>query len=119
MIPQILDMKRIVPLVIIAGLFTISHTTAQTDVIKDINVAEVYEQVVKEGYGSVDVYLKLANEYYFQDDFENSKKWFEKVFEDKEKATDKMLLFRYKQTLKALKITWEKNPYFAVEYPDN
>ena len=104
---------------IIASLFAISTATAQTDVNKDINVAEVYEQVVKEGYGNVDVYLKLANEYYFQNDFNNAKKWFEKVFEDKEKATDKMLLFRYKQTLKALKISWETNPYFAVEYPDN
>jgi len=119
MMPQILDMKRIAPLVLIASLFTMLTATAQTDVNKDINVAKVYEQVVKEGYGTPTVYLKLANEYYFQNDYANAKKWYEKVFEDKEKATDKMLLFRYKQTLKALKISWAENPYLAVSSGTN
>ena len=114
MMPQILDMKRIAPLMLIASLLAISTITAQTDVNKDINFAEVYEQVVKEGYGTVDVYLKLANGYYFQNDFANAKKWYEKVFEDKEKATDKMLLFRYKQILKALKLNIDENPYLAI-----
>jgi len=114
MMPQILDMKRIAPLMLIACLFTMLTATAQTNVNKDIDVAKVYEQVVKEGYGTPTVYLKLANEYYFQNDYANAKKWYEKVFEDKEKATDKMLLFRYKQILKALKLSVDDNPYLAV-----
>jgi hypothetical protein len=119
MIPQILDMKRIAPLVLFASLFAMLTATAQTDVYKDINVAKVYEQVVKEGYGTVTVYLKLANEYYFQNDYANARKWYEKVFEDKEKAGDKMLLFRYKQTLKALKINWVENPYLVTSLGTN
>lgn len=114
MMPQILDMKRIAPLMLIACLLTIFTTTAQTNVNKDIDVAKVYEQVVKEGYGTPTIYLKLANEYYFQNDYTNAKKWYEKVFEDKEKAADKMLLFRYKQILKALKLNVDENPYLAV-----
>lgn len=99
---------------LIACFFTLFTATAQTDVNRDIDVAKVYEQVVKEGYGTPTIYLKLANQYYFQNNYKNAKKWYEKVFEDEEKATDKMLLFRYKQTLKALKINWDKNPYLAV-----
>ncbi|MEL6809938.1 MAG: hypothetical protein AAFP76_01235 [Bacteroidota bacterium] len=110
-------MKKIVPALMVC-LFSAFGLSAQTDVNKDIDVTKVYEQVVKEGYGTPEVHLKLANEYYFQNDFENAKKWYEKVFEE-EKPTDKVLLFRYKQTLKALKINFEANPYLAVEYSKN
>jgi hypothetical protein len=114
MMPQILDMKRIAPLMLIACFFMMLTANAQTNVNKDIDVAKVYEQVVKEGYGTPTIYLKLANEYYFQNDYANAKKWYEKVFEEKDKATDKMLLFRYKQILKALKLNVDENPYLAV-----
>ena len=106
-------MKRIAPILFALCLSTAFTTVAQTDVNKDIDLAKVYEQVVKEGYGTPEIHLKLANEYYFQNDFANAKKWYEKVFEDK-KPTDKMLLFRYKQTLKALNLNLEENPYLAV-----
>ncbi len=86
---------------------------AQTDVNKDIDLTKVYEQVVKEGYGTPEIHVKLANEYYFQNNFVKAKEWYEKVFEN-EKPTDKMLLFRYKQTLKALNISLEQNKYLAV-----
>lgn len=105
-------MKRIA-LVFVLCLCSVFATQAQTDVNKDIDLAKVYEQVVKEGYGTPEIHLKLANEYYFQNDYTNAKKWYEKVFEN-EKPTDKMLLFRYKQTLKALKLDVDKNPYLAV-----
>ncbi|MBX2827214.1 MAG: hypothetical protein KTR22_03590 [Flavobacteriaceae bacterium] len=110
-------MKRIAPLLCMLCLFVAPHLSAQTqtktDVNKDINVAKVYEQVVKEGYGTPEIYLKLANEYYFQNNYVLAKKWFEKVFES-EKPTDKKIIFRYKQTLKALKVQLEGNPYLAV-----
>ena len=106
-------MNRITPIFFALCFLTAFSSMAQTDVNKDIDVAKVYEQVVKEGYGTPTIHLKLANEYYFQNDYINAKKWYEKVFEN-EKPTDKMLLFRYKQTLKALKLDLENNPYLAV-----
>ena len=106
-------MKIITPLIIATSLFMADTAIAQTDVNKDIDVAKVYEQVVKEGYGTPTVYLKLANEYYFQSNYASAKLWYEKVFET-EKPTDKTILFRYKQTLKALKLKLEGNPYLAV-----
>lgn len=94
-------------------LFWAFSATAQTDVNKDIDLTKVYEQVVKEGYGTPEIHLKLANEYYFQNNFVKAKEWYEKVFEH-EKPTDKMLLFRYKQTLKALNLSVEQNKYLAI-----
>ncbi|WP_461302393.1 hypothetical protein [Aureisphaera sp.] len=110
-------MKRIAPLLCMLCLFLAPHLSAQnnpkTNVNKDIDVAKVYEQVVKEGYGTPEIYLKLANEYYFQGNYIAARKWFEKVFET-EKPTDKKMVFRYKQTLKALKVRLEGNPHLAI-----
>ncbi len=112
-VPKFSFMKRITAILCILCLFMAFTSVAQTDVNKDIDLTKVYEQVVKEGYGTPEIHLKLANEYYFLNDYTNAKKWYEKLFED-EKPTDKMLLFRYKQTLKALNLTFDKNPYLAV-----
>jgi len=93
--------------------FSQSTTATKTDVNKDIDVVKVYEQVVREGYGTPDIYKKLANGYYFQGDYTNAKKWFETLFEAQE-TDDKMLLFRYKQTLKALNISFDSKKYLSV-----
>lgn len=98
------------------GIFTSfsqNTTTSKTDVNKDIDVVKVYEQVVREGYGTPDIYKKLANGYYFQGEYGDAKKWFETLFEAEE-TKDKILLFRYKQTLKALNISFDTNKYLAV-----
>lgn len=110
-------MKKYAPIFCMLCLFLASHLSAQTsvktDVNRDIDLAKVYEQLVKEGYGSQEVYLKLANEHYFQGNYQSAKKWFEKVFETAT-PTDEKLIFRYKQTLKALKVSFKGNPYLAV-----
>lgn len=110
-------MKKYAPLLFLLCLFVASNLTAQnskkTDVNRDINLAKVYEQLVKEGYGSQEVYLKLANEHYFQGNYQSAKKWFEKVFEQSV-PTDEKLIFRYKQTLRALKLSFKGNPYVTL-----
>ena len=106
-------MKSFAPLIFVLCLFMVFSSMAQTDVNKDIDLTKVYEQVVKEGYGTPEIHLKLANEYYFQNKYLKAREWYEKVFEH-EKPTDKMLLFRYKQTLKALNVNFEKNKYLTV-----
>ena len=92
--------------------FSQTNTASKTDVNKDIDVVKVYEQVVKEGYGTPDIYKKLANGYYFQGEYLQAKEWFEKLFEEV-KPTEKILLFRYKQTLKALNIALDSNKYIS------
>jgi len=75
----------------------------KTDVNKDIDVLVVYEQVVEDGYGTVQIYKDLANGHYFKSNYIAAKKWYEKLFE-LEKTTDETLKFRYKQTLRALNL---------------
>jgi len=84
------------------------------DVNKDIDLVKVYTQVVKEGYGTVSIYKELANAYYFRSDYAESKKWFEKLFSEEE-TNEAIHLYRYKQSLKALKIPLEGNVYLSKE----
>jgi len=90
-----------------------SQTKKITDVNKDIDLVKIYIQVVKEGYGTPQIYKELANGYYFRSNYTESKKWFEKLF-DSEKITDETLLYRYKQSLKALGVFLENNTYLAI-----
>ncbi|NND62979.1 MAG: tetratricopeptide repeat protein [Flavobacteriaceae bacterium] len=102
----------ILPILLLVCNSAISQNNT-IDVNKDVDVTKVYEQVVKEGYGTPVVYLKLANAHYFKGNYAEARKWFEKVFEG-QKPTDKKILFRYKQTLKALKQDLDTNKYLSV-----
>lgn len=81
--------------------FSFSQSEKKINVNRDIDLVKVYRQVVKEGYGTPSIYKDLANATYFRSEYAESKKWFETLFEE-EKVTDKTLLFRYYQSLKAL-----------------
>ena len=89
-----------------------------TDVNSDVDVTKVYEQVVLEGYGTPYIYKELANAYYFKSNYPKAKKWFEALFAV-EKPTDETLLFRYKQTLRALHLQKEKNAYLSFSGGSN
>lgn len=107
-------------LIVIVALFllgwksTVNAQESTVDVNKDIAITKVYEQVVKEGYGTPKVYLDLANAYYFEGDYASAKKWYEKVFETEKSLATKVVLFRYKQSLKALKLSFRNNKYLAL-----
>jgi len=80
---------------------------------KDIDIVKVYEQTIKEGYPTLEIYQKLANAQYFRSNYKEAKKWFEKWFE-MEMPKDETSKYRYTQTLKALKVETKKNKYLAV-----
>ncbi len=88
--------------------FSQSKVNSTINVNTDIDRVKVYEAYVKDGYGTPEIYKELANAYYFNNDFEKSKYWFKKLFEVTT-ITDKQLLFRYNQTLKALGEQLPKN----------
>ena len=90
----------------------LSQEETTIDVNKDISITKVYEQVIKEGYGTPKVYLDLANAHYFESNYKSAKKWYEKVFETKELVTSKVL-YRYKQSLKALNEVFVTNKYLV------
>lgn len=80
----------------------------KTDVNKDIDVVRVYEQVVKEGYGTPFIYKELATAYYFKSEYGKALAWFQKFFSDS-RNTDPELRQRYNQSLKAVAMENSKN----------
>tara|TARA_B100000787_G_C15906599_1_gene170711 strand:+ start:129 stop:476 length:348 start_codon:yes stop_codon:yes gene_type:complete len=108
-------------LVALLFLFSLSTTiTAQTtevekiDVNKDIDLMRVYEQYVKDGYGTPAVYKKLADGYYFKNDYLTAKKWLEALLQA-DTSTPKMYVNRYIQTLRALDIDTTNNKYLTLQ----
>jgi hypothetical protein len=93
--------------------FSQTDPIQKTNVNTDVDVTVVYEQVVKEGYGTPFIYKELANAHYFKNNHAEAKRWFEKLFEA-EKPTDETLVFRYKQTLKALNLFNTSNQYLSI-----
>ena len=93
-----------------------SQTTAikKTDVNKDIDLMRVYEQYVKDGYGTPAVYKKLADGYYFKNDYTTAKKWLEELLQA-DTSTPKMYINRYIQTLRALDIDTTNNKYLTFQ----
>lgn len=73
------------------------------DVNKDIDVVRVYEQVVKDGYGTPFIYQKLATAYYFKSDYNLAVLWFQKLFATG-KNIDPDLAIKYRQALKAVAV---------------
>ncbi len=92
------------------------YAQQKTNVNRDIDIVKVYEQTIKEGYPTLEIYQKLANAQYFRNNYAEAKKWFEKWF-DMEMPKEATPKYRYKQTLKALKISVENNKYLAVVTP--
>ncbi|WP_313112857.1 hypothetical protein [Aequorivita sediminis] len=71
------------------------------DVNKDIDIVRVYEQVVREGYGTPFIYKHLAIAYYYNSEYSKAITWFQKLF-SVEKNTDPNLDSHYRQALKAV-----------------
>ncbi len=98
--------RNLLTLLIFASIscFSFSQSkTHKTDVNKDIDVVRVYEQVVKEGYGTPFIYRELAKAYYFKSEYGKALSWFQKLFAE-ERNTDPDLAQQYSQSLKAVAI---------------
>lgn len=68
-----------------------------------INAIDVYENVAENGYESAELYQKLGNSYYYNADYVSAAKWYEALFLLNNKTIAPEYLFRYAQSLKALK----------------
>ncbi len=103
--------RNLLVLFLFASISTFSFSQSSVnkiDVNKDIDVVRVYEQVVKEGYGTPFIYKKLATAYYFKSEYEKALTWFQKLFSE-EKNADPELAHQYYQTLKAVAVTNSAN----------
>ncbi len=105
-------MKKLPWLLLVLFTCTSMATFAQSNNSKKINVVSVYEQMVLDGDGTPSIYKELAYAYYFKNEYQEAKKWFEKLFEAEEQS-DKKVKHRYRQTLKALSLDFEDNRYLV------
>ena len=67
-----------------------------------IDARAIYEEVIKQGYSSPDLYAKLADSYYFTSDLEDAVRWYEKLIEVSGSSLNPEYLFRYSQCLKSV-----------------
>lgn len=73
----------------------------QYDKYEYINAQETYLKVAKKGYESADLFKNLGNSFYFNSQFEDALKWYEKLFEKFPDEIEPEYYFRYAQTLKS------------------
>jgi hypothetical protein len=107
-------MKKILVLIILT--VSICYGQQSKETVKKIDIADklfnefafvdarqIYLEVAESNYGSEDIYKKLADSYYFNSDFNNAQKWYEKLYEFKNGEVSDEYLLRYGMSLKANK----------------
>lgn len=67
-----------------------------------VDAAETYLKVIKSGFKSPEILLKLGNAYYFNANYSEAAKWYKEVYADKEAQQDQSYLLRYSQSLRAI-----------------
>ena len=78
-----------------------------------MNAVSIYIQVDKNGYGSPDIYKRIADSYYFNANYTEANIWYEKLIKSTEDI-DFEYYYRYSQTLKTVPDVEKSNYYFAL-----
>ncbi len=66
-----------------------------------IDSRKVYERMAEKGYKSIEIFSKLGDTYYFNNDYENALKWYDQLFELEKSEIPSKYYFRYAQALKS------------------
>lgn len=78
-----------------------------------MNAVSIYIEVDKNGYGSPDIYKKIADSYYFNANYPEANIWYEKLIKSTEDV-DYEYYYRYSQTLKTVPDLEKSNYYYAL-----
>jgi len=78
-----------------------------------IKAISAYEQIVENGNGSLEVYQKLGDSYYFNAQMEEADKWYQKMMDTGEKISS-LYYFRAAKTSKFLENYDRANEYFRI-----
>lgn len=78
-----------------------------------MNAVSIYIEVDKKGYGSPDIYKKIADSYYFNANYPEANIWYEKLIKSTEDV-DYEYYYRYSQTLKTVPDLEKSNYYYAL-----
>ncbi len=74
-----------------------------------IDAREVYLKVVEDGYESAEIFKKLGDTYYFNSDYSNAAKWYQKLITQFPDQTEPEYYYRAAQSLKSLEKYDESN----------
>jgi tetratricopeptide (TPR) repeat protein len=88
----------------------ISETPKKVDSYASIDIIKTYERVSEKGYESIDMLKKLANSYFFSDEFEKAEKSYSKLF-TKTTDVEPEYYYRYSIALKSVGKTEKSNEY--------
>ncbi|GAB1858471.1 OmpA family protein [Flavobacteriaceae bacterium MHTCC 0001] len=118
-------MKTIKKIILLTVACCINITFSQSRVTKKISrnydnlayikTTEILLKVANKGYESVDLYQKLGNSYYFNNNMEEATKWYGKLMAMNE-YIDAEYYFRYAQTLKSLEQYKEADKWMQKFY---
>ncbi len=68
-----------------------------------VDAREIYLEIAEEGHSSAELFEKLGDSYYFNAQYEDAERWYQKLVTNYESEIRPEYLFRYAQTLRALK----------------
>src|SRR5699024_4710051 len=77
-----------------------------------VDAKEVYLKVAEKGHQSEELFTKLGNIAYFNAQYDEANRWYERVFDLTDTPEDPIVLLRYSQALKALGQDEKANAYF-------
>ena len=103
-------MKHIISILSLACFFSVSAQEVKEKIAEKkyegysyIDAIAIYEKVAENGHASVELFQKLGDAYYFNGILDQSKLWYDQLFQLDHQAIDPEYYFRYSQSLKAVK----------------
>ncbi|MEO8934836.1 MAG: OmpA family protein [Xanthomarina sp.] len=77
-----------------------------------VNAQKIYLDVAERGHESEELFTKLANSYYFNAQYDQAVKWYDKLFNFTSEPEQDMVYLRYSQALKATGQTDRASEYY-------
>ena len=66
-----------------------------------VNAQKIYLSVAEKGHESEELFTKLANSYYFNAQYDEAVKWYDRLFDFTQESEQDIVYLRYSQALKA------------------
>ncbi|WP_008634845.1 OmpA family protein [Bizionia argentinensis] len=79
----------------------VAKATGNYEQLDYVNAQKVYLEVAEKGHESEELFTKLANSYYFNAQYDEAVKWYEKLFSFTTEPEQSNMYLRYSQSLKA------------------
>jgi outer membrane protein OmpA-like peptidoglycan-associated protein len=121
-------MKLFKDIFLIALSFLAISSFSQESVVKSVDedydnfgyirTTEVLLKVAEKGYKSVELFKKLANSYYFNNNLKEAARWYYALMEMNPKDLDPEYYFRYAQSLKGIENYEESDKWMLKYYED-